>query len=193
MTTLTAASAASAAAAAPTASARATSTVPGVSRAVNRAAHAAALTLLPSGLWRIAMAVGIDVGWGPGSGLEPELFPGVWSLYLVGLSVFAECLGLLTLGLVQRWGEVLPGWVPWLGGRRIPPLAAVVPAALGAAAVTVTGVMGLFTWGSNMTEAYAPAGGHWWLMTLCYAPLVLWGPLLAVVTAAYWRRRRLHG
>ncbi|MFD8630585.1 hypothetical protein [Streptomyces sp. NPDC059533] len=179
--------------AAPTERVRATSTVPGVSRPVGWAAHAAALTLLPSGLWRIAIAVGIDVGWGPGSGLEAELFPGVWSFYLVGLSVFAECLGLLTLGLVQRWGEVLPGWVPWLGNRRIPPLAAVVPAALGATAVTTFGVLGLFTWGSNMADANAPTGADWWLMTLCYAPLVLWGPLLGVVTAAYWRRRRLLG
>lgn len=30
-------------------------------------------------------------------------------------------------------------------------------------------------------------------MTLCYAPLVLWGPLLGAVTVAYWRRRRIHG
>jgi hypothetical protein len=25
---------------------------------------------------------------------------------------------------------------------------------------------------------------------LCYAPLLLWGPLLAVLTVAYWKRRR---
>ncbi|WP_091105583.1 hypothetical protein [Micromonospora citrea] len=30
----------------------------------------------------------------------------------------------------------------------------------------------------------------YWVMTLCYAPLLLWGPLLAVVTFAYYRRRR---
>jgi cbb3-type cytochrome oxidase subunit 3 len=28
------------------------------------------------------------------------------------------------------------------------------------------------------------------LLVACYAPLVLWAPLLAVVTWAYWRRRR---
>lgn len=183
MTTLTAAHAV------PTAAPAA----PAVSRPIRWAAHAAALTLLPSGLWRVAIAVGIPVGWGAGSGLEAELFPGVWSFYLVALSAFAEGLGLLTLGLVQRWGEVVPSWIPRLGGRRIPPLAAVVPAALGATAVTLTGVLGIFNWSANMAAPGSPTGAHWWLMTLCYAPLLLWGPLLAAVTAAYWRRRRIHG
>ncbi|MCX5012803.1 hypothetical protein OG765_17690 [Streptomyces sp. NBC_00555] len=166
---------------------------PAVSRPIRWAAHAAALTLLPSGLWRVAIAVGIPVGWGAGSGLEAELFPGVWSFYLVALSAFAEGLGLLTLGLVQRWGEVVPSWIPRLGGRRIPPLAAVIPAALGATIVTLTGVLGIFNWSANMAAPGSPTGSYWWLMTLCYAPLLLWGPLLAVVTAAYWRRRRIHG
>ncbi|MEU9250782.1 hypothetical protein AB0D66_02890 [Streptomyces sp. NPDC048270] len=166
---------------------------PVVSRPIRWAAHAAALTLLPSGLWRIAIAVGIPVGWGAGSGLEADLFPGRWSFYLLALSLFAESLGLLTLGLVQRWGEVVPSWIPWLRGRRIPPLAAVVPAALGATAVTLITVASAFNWSTNMAAPGAPTGAGWWLMTLCYAPLVLWGPLLAVVTAAYWRRRRIHG
>ncbi|GHI88532.1 hypothetical protein [Streptomyces xanthophaeus] len=166
---------------------------PAVSRPVRWAAHATALTVLPSGLWRLAIAVGIPVGWGAGSGLEAELFPGRWSFYLLGLSAFAECLGLLALGLVQRWGEVVPSWVPGLRGRRIPPLAAVVPAALGAVALTLIAVPSAFHWSTSMAAPGAPTGAGWWLMTLCYAPLVLWGPLLAVVTAAYWRRRRMHG
>ncbi|MFJ3922385.1 hypothetical protein [Streptomyces sp. NPDC090022] len=166
---------------------------PAVSRPIRWAARGAALTLVPSGLWRIAIAVGIPVGWGVGSGLEAELFPGVWSFPLVALSALAEALGLLTLGLVQPWGEVVPHWIPWLGGRRIPPLAAVVPAALGATAVILVTVLGMFTWSTNMAAPGAPSGAYWWLMTLCYAPLLLWGPLLGVVTVAYWRRRRIHG
>ena len=27
---------------------------------------------------------------------------------------------LLPLALVHRWGRILPGWIPWLGGRRVP-------------------------------------------------------------------------
>lgn len=111
----------------------------------------------------------------------------------MALSLFAEGLGLLSLGLVQRWGEVVPRWIPWLGGRRIPTLAAVVPAALGAVAVTLVTVLAAFHWNTSMAAPGAPTGAGWWLMTVCYAPLVLWGPLLALVTAAYWRRRRIHG
>ncbi|MFE5809913.1 hypothetical protein [Streptomyces sp. NPDC056491] len=175
------------------AAASATPAGPIVSRPIRWAAHAAALTLAPSGLWRVAIAVGIPVGWGAGSGLEAELFPGRWSFYLVALSLFAEGLGLLSLGLVQRWGEVVPRWIPWLGGRRIPTLVAVVPAALGAVAVTLVTVLAAFHWSTSMAAPGAPTGAGWWLMTFCYAPLVLWGPLLAVVTVAYWRRRRIHG
>lgn len=164
---------------------------PAVSRPVRWAAHAAALTLLPSGLWRIAVAFGMPSGFAEGNPLHKSNFPGPTSLYLIALSVFAECLGLLTLGLVQSWGERVPRWVPWLGGRRIPTLAAAGPALLGAAAVTaITFAAACGGWEGQMAAPDAPKGALAWLMTVCYAPLLAWGPLLAVVTVAYCRRRR---
>ncbi|WP_424568213.1 hypothetical protein [Streptomyces sp. CH-036] len=45
----------------------------------------------------------------------------------------------------------------------------------------------------NMGAPGAPEGVHYWVMTVCYLPLLAWGPLLAVVTAAYYRRRRREG
>ncbi|MFJ6612758.1 hypothetical protein ACIQPT_21055 [Streptomyces sp. NPDC091289] len=164
---------------------------PHVPRYIRLAAHAAALTLVPSGLWRIAIAFGWDSGFTEES-LGPENFPGTGSFYLIGLSLLAEALGLLTLGLVHRWGEELPYWVPVLGGRSIPVMAAVIPASLGAVLVTFITVTGAFTWNDadNMGAAESPDGFHNWLMTACYLPLLAWGPLLAVVTAAYYRRRR---
>jgi hypothetical protein len=164
-------------------------------RPVRLAAHAAALTLVPSGLWRIAVALGAPSGFAEGDVLHADNFPGALSFYLIGLSVVAELFGLLTLGLVQRWGEVLPGWVPFLGGRRIPVWAAVVPAALGATILTVVATMGAWIWNGpeNMGHPDAPNGIAYWVMTVCYAPLLLWGPLLAVVTVAYYRRRRHEG
>ncbi|MFJ2771649.1 hypothetical protein [Streptomyces sp. NPDC087300] len=163
--------------------------VGGVPRWARWAAHGAALSVLPSGLWRIAIAFGWDSGFG--GFLDPAHFPGIGSLYLIGLSLFAEALGLLTLGLVHRWGEVLPGRVPLLGGRRIPTAAAVVPAALGAVAVTLVTFLGASTWtdSENMGSPDAPDGALWWVMTLCYAPLLAWGPLLGAVTVAYGLRR----
>lgn len=165
--------------------------VPQVPRSIRLAAHAAALTLVPSGLWRVAIAFGWDSGFTE-ENLSPDNFPGAESFYLIGLSLLAEALGLLTLGLVHRWGEELPHWVPALGGRRIPVPAAVIPASLGAALVTLITVNGAFSWNDadNMGAAGSPDGFHYWLMTACYLPLLAWGPLLAVVTAAYYRRRR---
>ncbi len=165
---------------------------PVVSRPIRLAAQAAALTAVPSGLWRIAVAAGVPVGFAAGDPLHAANFPGALSFYLIGLSLVAELLGLLTLGLVQRWGEALPGWVPLLGGRRIPVPAAVAPAALGATAVTLITTWGAWNWNGpeNMGNPDSPAGAAYWVMTACYAPLLLWGPLLAVVTIAYYRRRR---
>lgn len=172
-----------------------TSDRPEVARWLRWSAKAAALTLLPSGLWRVAIAFGWDSGFAAGDPLHHSNFPGGTSFYLIGLSIFAELVGLLALGLVQSWGEVLPRWVPWLGGRRIPALAAVVPASLGALAVTLITVMGAFAWNDAgaMGDPVAPDGTKYWIMTACYAPLVLWGPLLGVVTVAYYLRRRRNG
>ncbi|WP_405614754.1 hypothetical protein OG292_17695 [Streptomyces sp. NBC_01511] len=165
--------------------------VPRVPRSIRLAAHAAALTLVPSGLWRIAIALGWDSGF-TDEALHPGNFPGPTSFYLIGLSLLAEAIGLLTLGLVHRWGEEIPHRVPVLGGRRIPVMAAVLPASLGAALVTLITFTGAFNWNDadNMGAAGSPEGGHYWLMTACYLPLLAWGPLLAVVTVAYYRRRR---
>jgi hypothetical protein len=55
--------------------------------------------------------------------------------YFIALSLVTEGAVLLTLGLVRPWGERVPRWVPLLGGRRVAPLAAVVPASIGAVAV----------------------------------------------------------
>ncbi|MGX2993031.1 hypothetical protein JNUCC64_01850 [Streptomyces sp. JNUCC 64] len=163
---------------------------PRVPRSIRLAAHAAALTLVPSGLWRVAIALGWDSGF-TDAYLHPDNFPSLESFYLVGVSLLAETLGLLTLGLIHRWGEELPRWVPVLGGRRIPVLAAVIPASVGAALVTFVTVSGAFDWNDsdNMSAPGAPEGVHYWVMSGCYLPLLAWGPLLAVVTVAYYRRR----
>ncbi|WP_405493395.1 hypothetical protein [Streptomyces sp. NBC_00096] len=162
------------------------------SRLAVRLAHLAALAPLPTGLWRIAGACGVPLGFTGDDAMADISFGSGFSLYMIGLSVFAEMLGFLALGLVQRWGEVTPHWLPLIGGRRVPPLAAVVPAGLGAAALTLLGVMGAIGWNApgNMGAPGAPTGLAYGVMTACYLPLVAWGPLLAVVTVAYHHRRR---
>ncbi|MFD8499492.1 hypothetical protein [Amycolatopsis sp. NPDC059657] len=155
-------------------------------------AHAALLTTLPSGLWRIAMGLRIPVGFTE-KGLAEFGIPGWGTAYVFGLSVFAEALAFLTLGLVRPWGEVWPRWIPFLGGKGIHPITAIVPAASGAIAVTVLTISSAFRWeeaGLTMSAGSFESGaGYGVVMACCYAPLLLWGPLLALVTAQYaWRR-----
>lgn len=161
-----------------------------VPRWMDLAARAVPWTTVPSGLWRIALGLGVPVGF---SGELAELYaaPGWITPYVIALSLLTEGLALLTLGLVRPWGEVVPRWLPVLGGRRIPVLAAVVPAGLGAVAVTWVTVSSAFLWSTpgNNGHPDAPHGLAGLVMTVCYAPLLAWGPLLAVVTVGYAVRR----
>ncbi|MFD8082323.1 hypothetical protein ACFV4F_11570 [Kitasatospora sp. NPDC059722] len=164
--------------------------VPPAPRWARFAAKAAVLSTVPSGLWRIAFGFGAPVGF---SGATAAAFdahqPGWGTVYCVVLSLLAEALAFLTLGLVRPWGLVAPRWVPLLGGRRIRPLAAVVPALLGSAILTDLGATALFGgWARNLAEADSPHGVAAVVMTLAYLPLVAWGPLLGAVAIDYARR-----
>lgn len=168
-----------------------TAVSPGVPRWANVAAHIVPLTTVPSGLWRLALGLGVPVGF---SGELAELYaaPGWITPYVIALSLLAEGLALLTLGLVRPWGERVPARVPRLGGRPIPLLAAVVPAALGAVVITTINWTSAAMWfgPENNGDPHAPHGVAGFVMAACYAPLLLWGPLLGAVTVAYYRRRR---
>jgi hypothetical protein len=175
----------------------------GVPRWARIAALAIPLTVLPSSLWRIAVCTfhapitrSDLLSHVTSSGL-----PGVplW-LYVILLSIASELLAFTAVGLVSTWGEVVPRWIPVLRGRRVPTLSAVIPAALGATVLTL-----LWTWvavamslglridGRPQTQLSPVSFTDWpgLVAVAAYAPLLLWGPLLAAVAVAYWRRR--HG
>ncbi|MER6073462.1 hypothetical protein ABT187_32395 [Streptomyces sp. NPDC001817] len=162
--------------------------VEGVSRSARLIACAIPLTVLPSSLWRLPVALR------PGIGLGERA-------YVIGLSVLCEVLALTAFGLIARWGEVFPGWVPYLRGRRVPVGAAVIPAGLGATALTLlwtvltflTEIMGRTITGERLPADFPTRAGGWQALSLyvCYTPLLLWGPLLGALTVAYVRRRRL--
>jgi len=174
----------------------------GVSRWAQIAAFAVPFTVLPSSLWRIAACTfhapitrgAIDYGNAP-SGL-----PGVpLALYVILLSIASELLAFTAIALVATWGEMFPRWIPVLRGRAVPKLVATVPAALGAAVLTL-----LWTWAAvNLSlgrridggplTSNAPLSFDDWrglVAVVAYAPLLLWGPLLGGVTISYWKRRR---
>lgn len=161
-----------------------------VPRHIKWAAYAVPLCALPSGLWRIALVA----GW-------PDWYAGhVWlpgeRSYVLSLSLVAECLALLTLGLVRPWGERLPAWVPFAGGRVVPVRAVVVLASIGAflvsalaAYVTLNYLFELVPPLNDTGEAFPTSGPGAWALWACYTPILVWGPLLAVVTRAYHLRR----
>jgi hypothetical protein len=179
--------------------------VPRVPLWARNAAYAVPYTVLPSSLWRIAVCTfHVPIGRGDiGSGTAPSGVPGVpIELYVIVLSIVSELLAFTAVGLISTWGEVFPRWVPMLHGHRVPTLAAVVPAALGAVVLTL-----LWTWvavslslgmrinGGPLTSGSPVSFDDWkgLVAVVAYAPLLLWGPLLGAVTISYWKRRRVAG
>ncbi len=173
--------------------------VPGVPRWARVAAYAVPFAVLPSGLWRIAEVVfhvPLNESGSGGAGDLPSWLPP--QAYVILLSVVSELLAFTAVGLIASWGQTFPRWIPRLRGRAVPVPVAVVPAALGAATLTVlwttTAVLGIA--GRTLQGRPLPEGNpltfHGWhlaVFVLCYAPLLLWGPLLAALTVAYRQRR----
>jgi hypothetical protein len=159
-----------------------------VPRWAYRLAHVIPFLTLPSGLWRLGLVFGSSMGMLDDSGRPAYLHGFGESLYVVCLTIFSELVALTALGLVQPWGEIAPRWIPFIGGRRVAPYAAIVPATLGSLAL-----IGIWTFGFRdvFTDHFIPFSSTGWkaLMITCYAPLYLWGPALLVLTWAYYRRR----
>jgi hypothetical protein len=98
----------------------------------------------------------------------------------------------LTLGLTRPWGEVFPRWIPSVGGRRVPPALAIVPAAIVSVIVMSAGLMfvrmailGTFKLGDNpvtFTENWAA------LWPELFWPV--WGVALALAALSYHYRTR---
>ena len=138
---------------------------------------------------RWAWALGIPLG------ISDELYQegretGLW---WAGAALATVAIGgaILTLGLVQRWGEVFPRWVPFLAGRRVPPALAIVPASFVAILVTSAGLMFVrLTFFSTVNDVFTFIDPEDWA---ALAPELLWpfwGIALGAATLAYYLRRR---
>ncbi|MFJ9691712.1 hypothetical protein [Kitasatospora sp. NPDC101183] len=152
-----------------------------------RLAKALPFVVLPHCLWRLPFAFDFEMGLVDQSGHGP--MPWWATPYVFGLSLLTEAVALLTLGLVSGWGEVFPRWVPFLRGRRVPPLAAVVPAVLGG--LVLVGLFGgiPLAWFGVIGDLGFSNG--WWdaLCRICTGPATLWGPITLALAFAYYRRR----
>ncbi|MGH3085802.1 MAG: hypothetical protein ACRDSJ_00620 [Rubrobacteraceae bacterium] len=141
-------------------------------------------------LTRGAWAVGIPLG------ITAEFLGELQSTGLVwagaGLAAVAVGGAFLTLGLIQRWGEVFPRWVPLLSERRVPIPLAVVPASLVSVLVGAAGVMfvRLTLFGTFRLGERTLALDENWAALAPELLWPLWGAALGAATLAYYYRRR---
>jgi hypothetical protein len=149
------------------------------------------------GRWAVCFAVAIPLlyaatrwAWALGIplGISEEFLregqeTGMWWAG-AALSVVDVAGAILTLGLVQRWGEVFPRWMAGLSGRRVPPTMAIVPAALVSVMVTSAGLQVVRGF---LADGF-PADG--WATTAPGLVWPLWGVALGAATLAYHYRRR---
>jgi hypothetical protein len=114
---------------------------------------------------------------------EPTIFTGGAMIASLGLGG-----ALLTFGLVARWGERWPSWVPRLRGTHIRPAAAVVPS-LVVATLLISAGKG---WYVSAVAGHLPERvfGENWATVIFGATLPVWGLALAAAGYAYWLRRR---
>jgi len=118
---------------------------------------------------------------------------GLWISGLF-LATFGLVGAAVTLGLVQRWGEVFPRWMIGLARRRVPIALAVVPASLVSVLVAVGGIV---IW-SSLPQMIARGRAAKDIdvvgaVVVGVGPTLLfpvWGVALAVATLAYYYRRR---
>ncbi|MFG2714830.1 hypothetical protein ACGFX2_30375 [Streptomyces goshikiensis] len=145
-----------------------------------RAAHAIALCALPSGLWRIAMASGVYVGYSEQVLRDVFDIPGWGIAYVVCLSVLAEAAALFPLLLVSdRWRPLRP--------RALARLAWTASGVL--VLVALWQLVVAFTVESRTYMSSDAALALWWI---AFAPLFAIPALMTAVTWSYAKRHRTY-
>lgn len=120
---------------------------------------------------------------------------GLWVSGLF-LATFGLVGALLSLGLIQRWGQRFPRWMLGLSGKQVPIPLAVVPAALASVLIGVGGIgIVAATTGmlGNMQAAGVTASELLGGLIFQLGPALLfplWGLSLAVATLGYYFRQR---
>ncbi|MCG3043831.1 hypothetical protein L7D48_25210 [Streptomyces sp. S1A] len=146
-----------------------------------RAAHAVALCAVPSGLWRIAMASGVHVGYSDQVLRDVFDIPGWGIAYVVGLSVLTELAALFPLLLVSdRWRPLPP--------RILAPLAWTASGVL-----VLVAVWQLVVALTVESRTYMSSGTAQTVWGIAFAPLFAIPALMITVTWSYAKRHRTRG
>ncbi|MGC4880607.1 hypothetical protein ACLQ26_30560 [Micromonospora sp. DT43] len=141
---------------------------------------------VPHGLWALGVPFGI-----PERELD-DIRRGLSTWTGVAITLVPPLAGLLVLGLVQRWGQQFPGWVPGLRGRPVPRLLALIPAGAVALTLVTYGVLsagivlgrlvtGELPWSDVVRE---------WAVAATLLVFLGWGIALGVATTGYARTTR---
>jgi hypothetical protein len=160
-----------------------------VPRWAKHLAHIIPLLVLPSCLWRWAVAFGFPMGSLNSSG-DLAVMRGWPAVYVAVISLLTEAVALTAFGLVRPLGEEVPRWLPFFGGRAVRPKAVIIAATVGSVALMLIWTVGFWdVWTGGQP---GPMASPFWaaVFTICYAPLNLWGPALLALTWAYGRRRQ---
>lgn len=147
--------------------------------AVYVAAAIPALYAATRWVWVAGLPLGMDEQQHADAQADGSLWAAAW------LGSFALVGTVLTLGLVQRWGEVFPRWMPVLRGRRVPVGLAVIPATF-VAVLATSGGLGMVK-AAVTDDLFGPEDWAAIGPTLLWP---LWGVALAWGALAYWLRRR---
>jgi hypothetical protein len=142
-------------------------------------------------LTRWAWALGIPLGISEEFLREGQEI-GLWWAG-ASLATIAAAGAILTLGLVQKWGEIFPRWIPFLRGRRVPIWLAVVPASLVSVLVTTAGLMFVrltLTGKLGMILGEGVLSAENWAALAPELLWPVWGVALGAATLAYYYRRR---
>ncbi|MGI5446095.1 hypothetical protein ACQEVM_10135 [Streptomyces sp. CA-243310] len=146
-----------------------------------RAAHAIALCAVPSGLWRIAMASGVHVGYSEQVLRDVFDIPGWGIAYVVGLSVLAELGSLFPLLLVSdRW-------------RPLRPRAMTRVAWTASAALVLVALWQLVVAFTVESQTYMSSDTAQTVWAFLFAPLFAIPALMTSVTWSYAKRHREPG
>lgn len=138
---------------------------------------------------RYAWALGIPLGI-TREFLREGQATGLWWAG-AALATLAVGGAILTLGLVRPWGETFPRWLPIVGGRRVPPLLAIIPASIVSILVTSAGLMFIrLVLLDTLAETFVFAEDVGWAALGPELLWPLWGAALATATLAYYYRRR---
>jgi hypothetical protein len=139
----------------------------------------ACLAPLPYEIARIAWYFGYPLGITDDFLRMMQNTPGMLEAGL-GAAAASMLGGVLTHGLVRRWGEIYPRWIWFKADQRVSPALAVVPASIVSIVLIPAGLMNLR---SDITR-------DTWALNAPSILCVVWGVALGAATIFYYLRRR---